>query len=152
EPRVAVPVYGPASVLQRVIAVEDRGQEDNFAGTLRYQAEAGGGAVTMGGFSVRFADMYNAVPCVGSRWEAGGGARCCTGQTGPGGNWREAARGVELMLSEASYQEWNKNPEYAMHLRGAEAGEIAREVGARKLVFTHIPPYLDSALSVHEAE
>lgn len=152
EPRVDVPVYGPASVLERVMAFVDKGQEDVFAGTLRYQAVAGGDEVTIGDFTVRFADMYHSVPCVGSRWEAGGRSLFYTGDTGPGGDWREAARGVDLMLSEASYQEWNKNPEYPMHLSGAEVGEIAREVGARKLVLTHIPPYLDSALSVHEAE
>jgi ribonuclease BN (tRNA processing enzyme) len=39
-----------------------------------------------------------------------------------------------------------------MHLSAAEAGEIAREVGAGRLVLTHIPPYLEVARSVHEAE
>jgi ribonuclease BN (tRNA processing enzyme) len=34
----------------------------------------------------------------------------------------------------------------------SEAGQIAREVGARSLVLTHIPPYLDVSRSVHEAE
>ena len=37
-------------------------------------------------------------------------------------------------------------------MTAGEAGQIAREVGAKKLVLTHIPPYLDSSRSVHEAE
>ena len=43
------------------------------------------------------------------------------------------------------------NP-YPHHLTATEAGQIAREVGAKKLVLTHMPPYLDVSRSIHEAE
>ncbi|HEX6946217.1 MAG TPA: MBL fold metallo-hydrolase [Acidimicrobiia bacterium] len=151
-PRSDVPVYAPASVIERVASFVDHGQEDVFASTFRLQPVTGGDEVSIGDIGVRFADMYHSVPCVGSRWEAGGRSFFYTGDTGAAGDWREAARDVDLMLSEASYQESNKDPSYPMHLSAAEAGEIAREVGADKLVLTHIPPYLDAALSVHEAE
>jgi ribonuclease BN (tRNA processing enzyme) len=55
------------------------------------------------------------------------------------------------MLSEAAYQE-RGDDDYPHHLTSAEAGQIAREVGARRLVLTHIPPYLDVSRSVEEAE
>ncbi|MFB3051390.1 MAG: MBL fold metallo-hydrolase, partial [Acidimicrobiia bacterium] len=45
-----------------------------------------------------------------------------------------------------------QDKEYAQHLTAGEAGQIARDVGAKKLVLTHIPPYLDPSRSVHEAE
>jgi ribonuclease BN (tRNA processing enzyme) len=61
------------------------------------------------------------------------------------------ARDVDLMLSEAAYQE-RGDDDYPHHLTSAEAGRIAREVQARRLVLTHIPPYLDVSRSVDEAE
>src|SRR5690606_35177276 len=152
DPRENVPVYAPPSVLERVAAFVDKGQEHVFEQTFDFHAVGEGDSATIGDFDVSFTDMYHSVPCVGSRWEADGRSLFYTGDTGPQGNWRETARGVDVMLAEASYQESTKNPEYPMHLSAAEAAAIAREVGAGKLVLTHIPPYLDSALSVHEAE
>jgi ribonuclease BN (tRNA processing enzyme) len=58
---------------------------------------------------------------------------------------------VDLLLSEAAYQERGED-DYPHHLTSAEAGRIAREVGAGRLVLTHIPPYLDVSRSVSEAE
>ncbi len=152
EPRADIPVYAPQSVLDRVAAFVDKGQESVFEQTFRFQAVKGGDVATIGEMTVKFVDMYHSVPCVGSRWEADGRSLFYTGDTGPAGDWREHAAGVDVLLAEASYQESNKNPEYPMHLSAAEAGEIAREVGAGRLVLTHIPPYMDPALSVHEAE
>ena len=75
-----------------------------------------------------------------------------TGDTGPGGTWRDAAEGVDVMLSEASFQGPSEDKRVEYHLTAGEAGSIAREVGAKRLVLTHIPPYLDAAKSIHEAE
>lgn len=152
EPRYDVPVYAPASVLERIAAFVDQGQEHVFEQTFRFHSVEDGDSATIGGIEITFAEMFHSVPCVGSRWEAGGRSFFYTGDTGPDGAWREAARGVDVMLAEASYQESTKNPEYPMHLSAADAAAIAREVGASRLVLTHIPPYLDAALSVHEAE
>jgi ribonuclease BN (tRNA processing enzyme) len=58
---------------------------------------------------------------------------------------------VDLMLSEAAYQD-RSDGDYPHHLTATEAGEIAREVGAKRLVLTHIPPYLDASRSIHQAE
>ena len=152
DPRQDVPVYAPASVWERVAAFVDKGQEEVFDGTFDFFPVGEGDTATIGDLTVRFTEMFHSVPCVGSRWEGGGKSLFYTGDTGPDGDWREAARGVDLMLAEASYQESTKNPEYPMHLSAADAAAIAREVGARQLMLTHIPPYLDSALSIHEAE
>jgi ribonuclease BN (tRNA processing enzyme) len=57
-----------------------------------------------------------------------------------------------VMLSEASVQGPTADKEFPQHLTAGEAGEIAREVGAERLVLTHIPPYLQPSISVSEAE
>ena len=55
------------------------------------------------------------------------------------------------MLVEATYQGSPDDKPWAHHLTATEAGEIARRVGARKAVLTHIWPTLDPARSVSEA-
>ncbi len=92
------------------------------------------------------------VPTGGSRWEASNRTLFFTADTGPAGAWRDQARGVDVLLSEASYQGAVENKEYPQHMTAGEAGQIARDIGAKKLVLTHIPPYLDPSRSVHEAE
>jgi ribonuclease BN (tRNA processing enzyme) len=151
-PRAGIPVLAPQSVWDRVSAFVDAGQESVFERTFDFRAVVEGDRARFGEIEVTFADMHHSVPCIGSRWEADNRSLFYTGDTGPAGTWRESARGVDVALFEASYQEVNKNPEYPMHMSAAEAGEIAREVEAHRLVLTHIPPYLDVARSVHEAE
>ncbi len=151
-PRHGVAVYAPQSVWDRVSAFVDKGQESVFDRTFQFTAVEGGDSAQIGEIEIQFTEMDHSVPTVGTRWEAANRTMFYTGDTGPGGEWRGLANGVDVMLSEASYQESTKDPDYPKHLSAAEAGGIAREVGAKRLVLTHIPPYLEAARSVHEAE
>jgi ribonuclease BN (tRNA processing enzyme) len=151
-PREGIPVLAPQSVWDRISAFVDKGQESVFERTFHFRPVVDGDIAEFGEIRVAFTEMHHSVPTVGSRWEADNRTLFYTGDTGPGGVWREAARGVDVMLAEASYQESTKDPAYPFHLSAAEAGEIARQVGAHRLVVTHIPPYLDVAKSVAEAE
>lgn len=58
------------------------------------------------------------------------------------------AAGADLVLSEATYQHATKPA--PIHLSAREAGEGAREAGARKLMLTHLWPRLDPVLSAAE--
>jgi ribonuclease BN (tRNA processing enzyme) len=151
DPRREVPMYAPQAVWDRVSGFLDGGQGSRLTETFAFTPVWTGDKIDIGDISVSFTEMDHSVPTVGSRWEASGRALFYTGDTGPTGDWPAAARDVDLMLSEAAYQERGEN-DYPHHLMASEAGQIAREVGARKLVLTHIPPYLDVSRSVHEAE
>lgn len=151
EPREGVPVYAPESAIEHILAFVDGGQGDAIHRTLDFRPVSGGDEVEIGPFTVRFADMFHPVPCVGSRWEADGRVLFYTGDTGPGGEWHETARDADLMLAEAAFQEPPASGD-AIHLTAAEAGRIARRLGVKRLVLTHIPPYMDASRSVHEAE
>lgn len=147
EPRGSVPLYAPQSVWERISSFLD--QEPSC---FDFHPVSTGDSASIGDLEVSFVDMDHSVPTVGSRWDGNGRTLFFTGDTGPAGDWPELARDVDVLLSEASYQEATKNPDYPHHLSAAEAGEIARRVGANKLVLTHIPPYLDPSESVAEAE
>lgn len=152
EPRSDVPVYAPQAVWDRVGGFLDKGQGSVLDSTFRFTPVWTGDRVNIGNMEVAFTEMDHSVPTVGSRWEADNKTIFYTGDTGPAGSWRELARDVDVFLAEATYQDSTRNPDYPMHLCAGEAGSIAREVGARRLVLTHIPPYLDASRSVYEAE
>lgn len=147
EPREAVPLYAPQAVWDRLVGFLEKEPM-----CFEFMPVGDGDQVTVGALEVSFAAMDHSVPTVGSRWDGEGRALFFTGDTGPGGDWHELATEVDVLLSEASYQEATKNEDYPQHMSAAEAGEIARRIGAAKLVLTHIPPYLDPSASVSEAE
>lgn len=152
DPRRGVPVYAPQAVWDRVVAYLEKGPDSDLYEVFDFRPVWTGDRIDIGDMSVSFVEMDHPVPTVGSRWEANNRSLFYTADTGPAGGWREEARDVDVMLSEASYQGRTEDKEYSQHLTAGEAGEIAREVGARSLILTHVPPYLDPARSVHEAE
>lgn len=152
QPRRGVPLYAPQPVWDRVSEFLEKGQGSELYALFEFQPVWTGDRVAIGELEVRFTEMDHSVPTVGSRWEANNRSLFFTGDTGPAGDWRELAQGVDVMLSEASYQGDGEDKVYPHHLTAGEAGAIAREVGAGRLVLTHIPPYLDPARSLYEAE
>jgi ribonuclease BN (tRNA processing enzyme) len=146
-PRDPVPVFAPQAVWDHMVAFLER-QPTCFD----FEPVWTGDEAVVGDLRITFVEMDHSVPTVGSHWEGGGRTLFYTGDTGSGGEWQELASGVEMLLSEASYQEATKNQDYPQHLSAAEAGRIARAVGAKRLTLTHIPPYLDPSVSVAEAE
>jgi ribonuclease BN (tRNA processing enzyme) len=148
EPRDPVPLMAPESVWERFTAFIAK-EPDCF----EFTPVSRGVAAMFGDMSVSFIDTEHPVPTVGSLWEAENGRTLFfTADTGPGGDWRSLAEDVDVMLSEASYQGDPEDKEYPHHLTAGEAAAIAREVGAKRLVLTHIPPYLDNSVSIAEAE
>ena len=151
-PRVGVPLYAPQAVWDRVKSFLDKAIDSHLETTFDFRPVWTGDEVNIGPLSVSFVEADHSVPTVASRWEANNRSLFFTGDTGPAGGWVDLAHGVNLMLSEAAFQGATEDKVYPHHLTAAEAGQIARDVGAKKLVLTHIPPYLDVARSIHEAE
>lgn len=147
EPRDPVPLLAPQSVWDKVTHFIDK-EPDCFD----FRPVWTGDEATFGDLHISFTETDHSVPTVGSRWEANNRTLFYTADTGPAGEWSELAREVDVMLSEASYQEATKDHDYPQHMSAAEAGEVARMVGAKQLVLTHIPPYLEVDVSVAEAE
>ncbi len=87
---------------------------------------------------------------VAVRVEADGRSLGYTADTGPG--WSPAALGppVDLLLSEATYTAEHEGR--AEHLSGRQAGRLAGEAGARRLVLTHLWPITDRVALRAEAE
>lgn len=146
-PREPIPLYAPQAVWDRLVAFVD---QDLVC--FEFHPVWTGDETQIGEIHVEFIEMDHSVPTVGSRWVANGREMFFTGDTGPEGEWRGLARNVDLMLSEASYQGASEDKPFSQHLTAVEAATIAREVGAKSLCLTHIPPYYDKSVSISEAE
>lgn len=151
DPRRGVPVYAPQAVWDRLSDFLGKGPDSTLTETFDFHPVGGGDEMEIGEIAISFVDMNHSVSTVGSRWEGHNRTLFYTGDTGPG-EWKEAARDVDVLLSEASLQGTPAEKSVDHHLTAGEAGAIAREIGAHSLVLTHIPPYLDVTRSVHEAE
>lgn len=148
-PRFGIPLYGPAAALDAVVEFGDGG---SITDVFDLRPLDGEDRVEIGSLGLQVAVTDHSVPTLASRWNSGSRSLCYTGDTGPKGDWPRLASGVDLLLSEASYQGDSGIAPYPHHLTAAEAGSIARAAGAKHLMLTHIPPYLDPARSVLEAE
>ncbi|MEA1902722.1 MAG: MBL fold metallo-hydrolase [Actinomycetota bacterium] len=151
-PRRDIPVYAPQEVWDRIADFLQKYPESDLHSTFDFRPVWTGDSVTIGDITVEFTEMDHSVPTVGSRWTANNRSLFYTADTGAEGDWRELARGAHVMISEASFQGEAADKDFAQHLTASEAAAIAREMEVKKLVLTHIPPYLDPARSVHEAE
>lgn len=152
-PRSGVPVFAPSAVFERALAFLDRPYGDDALGDVfSPDPVVGGDERSVGGLNLRFADMDHSVPTVGVRISSEHRSIFYTGDTGPGGDWVEAAADCTLMLSEASYLGDPDRYGYRQHLTAGQAGSLARQARAQRLMLTHIPPHVDVTASVAEAE
>jgi ribonuclease BN (tRNA processing enzyme) len=127
EPPPALPVFAPPGALGPVLALDHPGMLDDAIALREF---APGDRLEVGPFGVRSWLLPHWVPNAGLRLEADGQVLAYTGDSGPSPLLTELARG----LSSAR-----------------QAGEVAREAGAGRLVLTHLWPGTDPDEAVRAA-
>ncbi|HLH68220.1 MAG TPA: MBL fold metallo-hydrolase [Candidatus Dormibacteraeota bacterium] len=95
-----------------------------------------GERVDIGDLQIQAFRLRHAIPNNGLRITAGGVSLAYTGDTGPCDEVIALARGVDLLLCEATFDRSGVHPEHG-HLSAQEAGVIAREAEVGALVLTH---------------
>lgn len=146
-----IPLYLAPKVLDRVepLLSDDSG-DMKLAQAFHVQLAEPGRELEAGPFRVTTTEMAHSVPTIGVRVEADGGALAYTADTGPTPEAVGMARDVDLLVAEATWQD-DEGDRPPIHLTAREAGELARDAGAGRLVLTHIRPHLDRSRSREEA-
>ena len=151
--KTPIPLYAPEGAVEHLAAFVRASAADHpFYGAFAVNTVGEGDRAAVGALQMAFAATEHPVPTVGVRVEGEGRVLVYTADTGPGGGVPALAVGADLLLAEATYQGESADKPYADHLTAAEAGRLARDAGVRRLMLTHLPPTLDVARSVEEAE
>jgi ribonuclease BN (tRNA processing enzyme) len=146
-----LPLYCPTGFFGEIAGLVGEASRDQMRLAFDVREIRGGDAVEAGPFRIRAAEMSHiGVHALGYRIENGGASVAYTGDTGPNANLLALARGVDLMVSEATWQDHMDLLPF--HMSASQAGEHAKSAGVARLVLTHIWPSLDKEVSREQAD
>ena len=152
-PSERLPVYGPTGTADRIRQAyggDAAGLDDTFDVRPLDPARP----VELGPFTLTPYRVEHPVEAYGVRVEAHAGPRtevlAYTGDTDSCDALLPLAKGADLLLAEASYQEgWDTAR--GVHLTGLRAGQAAADAGCRRLLLTHVPVWTDPQVVLAEA-
>jgi ribonuclease BN (tRNA processing enzyme) len=152
-PSARLPVYGPrgtADRIRRAYGGDPSGLDETFEVREMTDREP----VELGPLRVTPYRVEHPVEAYGLRVEHHAGPRAAvlayTGDTDSCDALLPLAKGVDLLLAEASFQE-GRELVRGVHLTGLRAGQLAADAGCRRLVLTHIPGWTDPGVVLAEA-
>ncbi len=142
-PRGRMRLYMPEGLFERVqLLLSERGaaefREAFEPGVLRSRV-----AVSVGALQVTPYEVDHTDPTFALVAKSESGTICYTADTAPGPGISSAAKGVDLLLAEATLPEPYEG--LAPHLTSQQAGELARDSGVGRLVLVHVWPTNDRA-------
>ncbi|MEG6614948.1 MBL fold metallo-hydrolase [Peptococcaceae bacterium 1198_IL3148] len=97
----------------------------------------------VGMMQLQFATNYHLLPAYAVSVDGGQGKLVFSGDTARTKDLAQLAAGADLFLCEASGLDKDIEFVKSGHLTARQAGELAREVGAKKLMITHFYPEYD---------
>jgi len=146
-------VYAPAGAAHRLgaAAAERGGEVDDVSDVLDVREWDTDKALRIGSWRVRVAVVEHPCEAYGMRiTDQAGTTLVYTGDTGACEAVLELARGVDVLLAEASWTHSMGRP-VGVHLSGTQAGALARDAHVGRLLLTHIPPWTSVDAVVAEA-
>lgn len=108
-----------------------------------------GSEAEIAGVRFRCARTDHPVETLALRAEADGAVLAYSADTGPGADLTGLARGADLFLCEACYQDAAQGA--PVHLTARQAGDLAQRAGVRQLAVTHLWPTFNPEVSLTEA-
>jgi ribonuclease BN (tRNA processing enzyme) len=148
-----LPVFGPAGTARRIREAYG-GEPAGLDATFDVHPFADGEPVHVGPFAVTPYRVEHPVEAYGLRVEVQAGRRlevlAYTGDTDTCDALVPLAKGADLLLAEASFQE-DRDEARGVHLTGLRAGRVAADAGCRRLMLTHVPVWTDPEVVLAEA-
>lgn len=147
-PQPRIPVWGPQETAVRMAKAYDLDEDPGMNEEFDFRPYTG--LVAVGPFTITASEVAHPVTAYGLRIEADGRTLAYSGDTGACPTLVATAHEADLFLCEASFVDGHDNPP-DLHLTGVEAGQVATEAQARRLVLTHVPPWHDAQVMLREA-
>jgi ribonuclease BN (tRNA processing enzyme) len=144
EPLPPIPLWAPGETLETLCAY---GTE--LAQSFDLRAVSAGESFGAGSANVEAFEMAHPVETLGMRVSHDGSVLAYSADTGPGGDLYALAHDADVFLCEATLQD--SDEPWSGHLRASDSGRAAAEVGARRLLLTHLPPARDLDQSLAQA-
>jgi ribonuclease BN (tRNA processing enzyme) len=144
-----LPLYCPPGTRETLAPLLMEGGWEDLGQAFDFHTVEAGDTVEIAGFRLSFLRMDHPPHTLGVRAETAGGVLTYSADTHTGADLAGFARGSDLLLCEATYQEGKIGP--PVHLSAGQAGETARRAGVRALALTHVWPTFDPRLSVEQA-
>jgi ribonuclease BN (tRNA processing enzyme) len=147
-----IPLFAPEPVLGKVVALEDPETAENLRAVFSWRPLPAP-PYELGPFILESVALPHHVLTAGVRLTAAGLTIAYTGDTGPDPALLDLGRNADVYIVDATYPTPRSAPAGRPRwlLSAAEAGQIATDAGARRLVLTHFWPDTDRELAVGEA-
>ncbi|MGO1561120.1 Ribonuclease Z [Actinomycetales bacterium JB111] len=156
-PLPPVDVVGTPGGMERTRAVGGDGEDEDYADVLTFRDLTPGTPFTVGPLTIDVFPAWHPVPAFGIRVtgpsDDDSARRVTLGYTGDTDTCEgieQMADGLDLLLSEAAFQE-DRDTVRGIHLTGRRAGALAAGGRVGRLVLTHIQPWTDKQRVADEA-
>lgn len=147
----SVDLYAAPEVVDLLTSLLSDESQADFHRVFDHRVVTGGDRLTIGPFEVSLFDSVHPVPTVSMRVEADGAVLAYSADTAGGPELVACARDADVFLCEATWQGDQHDWPHDLHLTAREAGRLATEAGARRLMLTHLRSGLDRQRSVAQA-
>lgn len=141
--RRGLPIYAPEGL-------RDLMRGENPDGTLDWRVIGEGDSALIGPARWRWSRTDHPMDTMAARVEVAGRALGYSADTGPGWSLSSLGSGITLALVEATMTTEAEGS--LQHLSARQAGTMAKEAGADRLVITHLAPDIDRKRARAEAE
>ncbi len=111
-----------------------------------------GEVLALGPFNITFDSTVHALPCFAMRIESSKATLVYSGDTETYPGLAAFAKDADLFLCEANFQNADMDQNPPNHLSAAQAADIAKEAGAKRLLLTHHHAEKDLRVSLEEAK
>jgi ribonuclease BN (tRNA processing enzyme) len=144
-------VFAPAGAEAHLAQLVSPNAEDGFGGYFHFRPLRSSDKIKIEPFVFSFIRAVHPIETLSMRVEASGRTLVYTADTGWNDELVEFARGADLLIAEASLQT-SSHVMREVHMTAEEAGDLAQQSEAGRLVLTHIVPGLDPQISLKQAK
>lgn len=148
-PLPPLPLYAPESLFETMqLLLSDRGARE-FREAFAFTPLVAGEPVRAGALEVTPVEVDHTDPTFALVARDDSSTLCYTSDTAPGARVQGAAHGADLLLAEATLPQAYAGA--SPHMTAGEAGALAHDAGASRLVLVHVWPTNDRTAMLDEA-